>query len=63
VKKSNASGTQIKYVEALSQEAAIKILLSLCAEGELKKRITAMAKEFLSKVDADAVADEVFRNC
>ena len=59
MKKNN---NQMKFIQALSHEAAIRILLNLCADSDLKKRIVAMAKECLSDVDADTVADEVFRS-
>ena len=50
------------FIEALSWEAAIKILLDLCNDGVIAERISAMAKAALAEVDADVVADEVFRS-
>ena len=60
--KGNQSNEQFKYIEALSWEAAIKILLGLCNDGVIAERISTMAKAALAEVDADEVADEVFRS-
>ena len=54
--------SQLKFVEALSREASIEILLELCNDSALAERIVAMVKSDLSDVDADEVADEVFRS-
>jgi len=51
-----------KYIEALSRDVAIEILVKLCKDDDLAKRIAVMAKAALSAVDAETVADEVFRN-
>ena len=51
---------RIKYVEALSREAAIKILLELCNDDVIAERISVMAKATLAEVDTDVIADEVF---
>jgi len=52
--------SQLKFIEALSREASIEILLELCKDNALAERIVAMVKSDLSDVDADEVADEVF---
>jgi len=62
VDKGNQSNEQLKYIEALSWEAAVKILLDLCKDGVIAERISAMAKTSLAEVDADVIADEVFRS-
>ena len=36
-----------KYIEALSQEAAIKILLELCNDGVIAERISAFRRRML----------------
>jgi hypothetical protein len=54
--------SQLKFIEALSREASIEILLELCKDNALAERIVAMVKSDLSDVDADEVADEVFRS-
>jgi len=51
---------QLKFIEALSREASIKILLELCKDVDLAKRISEMSKAALAEVDADVIADEVF---
>jgi hypothetical protein len=48
------------YINELSHDAAIKILIELCKDNVLAKRIKKMAKEFLSHIDVEAIADEVF---
>ncbi|MCL1974934.1 MAG: hypothetical protein FWG61_02070 [Firmicutes bacterium] len=58
----NIENEQFKFIEALSREALIEILLELCKDSELAKRIPAMSKAALAKVEADAIADEVFRS-
>ena len=58
----DSENSQIKYIEALSREAAIGILLELCKDGDLAKRISVMSKAALAEVEADAIADEVFRS-
>jgi len=52
----------MKFVEALSKEAAIAILLELCEDADVAKRVSAMAQASLSVVDASVVADEVFES-
>jgi len=54
--------SQPKFIEALSREEAVGILLALCKDGDLAERISAMAKTSLAEVDADAIADKVFRS-
>jgi len=54
--------SQPKFIEALSREASIEILLELCKDGDLAKRISTMSKVALSEVEADVIADEVFRS-
>ena len=56
------NNSQLKFIEALSHEASIEILLELCKDSALAERIVAMVKSDLSDVDADEVTDEVFRS-
>ena len=58
----DSDNSQLKFIEALSREASIEILLELCKDSALAERIVAMANTDLSDVDADEVADEVFRS-
>ena len=58
----DSDNSQLKLIEALSCEASIEILLELCKDNALAERIVAMVKSDLSDVDADGVADEVFRS-
>ena len=60
--KDTLSDDQLKLINALSRESAIRILLNLCEDSALVDRIYAMAISFLAKVDADEIANEVFRN-
>ncbi|MCL1852258.1 MAG: hypothetical protein FWF88_04405 [Peptococcaceae bacterium] len=54
--------SQLKFIEALCREASIEILLELCKDGDLAKRIYEMSKAALAEVEADVIADEVFRS-
>ena len=58
----DGDNSQLKFIEALSREASIEILLELCKDNALAERIVAMVKSDLSDVDADEVADKVFRS-
>jgi hypothetical protein len=63
--KDNMNGSdnsQLKFIEALSREASIEILLELCKDGDVAERISVMAKAALTEVDADVIADEVFKS-
>ena len=51
-----------KFLNALSHEDAVRILLDLCNDSVLADRIGATVKTLLAKVDADAIADEIFRS-
>ena len=53
---------QLKLINALSREASINILLELCKDDDLAKRIFTMSKTVLSEVEADVVSDEVFNS-
>ena len=59
---SGSENSQLKFIEALSWQASTEILLELCRDGDLAKRISAMAKATLADVEADVIADEVFRS-
>ena len=56
----DSENSQQKFIEALSWEASTKILLELCKDGDLAKRISVMARAALSEVEADLIADKVF---
>jgi len=58
----DSENSQFKFIEALSREASVEILLELCKDGDLAERIVAMAKTDLAAVDMDEIADEVFRS-
>ena len=58
----NIGNDNAKYIEALSWESAIEILLDLCNDSVIAERISAMVKASLSEVDVGAIADEVFIN-
>ena len=60
--KDNESNKQKKYIAALSREEAIRILLVLCKDGNMAEHISKMAKAAMADVDADVVADEVFKS-
>jgi len=60
MEKAESIINQNEYVTALSRDSAIRILLDLCKDNDLAKRIYTMAKAFLSDVDADEIADDVF---
>jgi hypothetical protein len=58
----NTDDTQLKYIEAISREAAIRILSELCEDSVLMNRIVKMAKAALSEVDAESVKNSVYRS-
>ena len=58
----DSENSQQKSIEALSREASTKILHELYKDGDLAKRISVMARAALSEVEADLIADEVFRS-
>jgi hypothetical protein len=58
----DSDNSQLKFIEALSREASIRILLELYKDGNEAERIVAMAKTHLAAVDMDEIADEVFRS-
>ena len=58
----DSDSSQLKFIEALSREASIEILLELCKDGDVADRISVMVKAALAEVDADDIADEVFRS-
>ena len=58
----DSENSQLEFIEALSRDASIEILLELCKDGDLAERIVAMAKTDLAAVDMDEIADEVFRS-
>ena len=55
---SSSGNEYTKYIEALSREAAIELLLELCNDGAIAERIFTMTKASLSEVDADVMNRE-----
>ena len=53
---------KLKYLQALSREGAIRILIGLCEDDALADRIIATPKMLLAEVDAEEIADEVFES-
>ena len=51
---------QSQYLNALSRESAVGILVALCRESDLSDRIVAMAKATVSRVDSDKIAVDVY---
>jgi len=58
--KSEDRTNQRKYITALSHSAALRVLIDLCKDDDLAKRIYEMSIEYLSDVDAYEIAEEVF---
>ena len=57
----NNKDNYLKFIEALDRGSAISILVELCRDDDLAKRISAMAKASLSNFDSEAIADKVFK--
>ena len=61
MKKINDKVKQIEYIKALSYTEALRILLELCKDSDLAKRIYKMAKASLSSVNADDIANNLYQ--
>ena len=59
-KPKNGNKSPLDYLNILSRDSAIGILVELCGEGDLSDRIIEMVKASLSCVDADEIAEDVF---
>ena len=52
----------LELIEALDSCDVIKVLMELCKDDALAERIAALARGYLSGVDADEIAEKVFRS-
>jgi len=59
-KANESKEKQFEYITALSWESAINILIKLCQDDDLAKRILDEAKAHLTDFDAESIADELF---